>query len=238
VTTRGRVLLVDDEPKELHSYARVLGAAGFDVTEARGGTEAVHLLQGANFDVVLSDLVMPGMDGLAVLRLVRERMAELPVILMSDRANTQSVRRALAEGAQCLIKPVDGVTFKRAAARAIRSRRARITFRNRKGEDFRVSSFKATDVKNAFGRMLETVLRQGAIVITKHDDPKAVLLSWDEFEALAAVRSRRLEALTGEFDALLARMQTPAVRKGMRAAFEATPAQLGKAAVAAARKRG
>ena len=44
--------------------------------------------------------------------------------------------------------------------------------------------------------------------------------------------------LTSEFDGLLARMQTPAVRKGMRAAFDATPARMGRAAVAAARKRG
>lgn len=118
------------------------------------------------------------------------------------------------------------------------SQGARLTFRTSKGEDLRVASFKATEAKNAFGRILDTAMRQGAVVITKHDDPKAVLLSWDEFEALAASRSRPLEALTGEFDALLARMQAPAQRKGMRAAFAATPAQLGKAAVAVARKRG
>lgn len=118
------------------------------------------------------------------------------------------------------------------------SQGVRLTYRTSKGEDLRVAVFKATEAKNAFGRMLDTAVRQGAVVITKHDDPKAVLLSWDEFEALAASRSRPLEALTGEFDALLARMQAPAQRKGMRAAFAATPAQLGKAAVAAARKRG
>ena len=235
MTTRGRVLLVDDEPKERHTYALQLGAAGYDVTEAHGGTEAAQLLKEASFDVVVSDLVMPDVDGLAVLRLVRERTLELPVILMSEERNTPSARRAVAEGAlECLVKPLDGVTLKQAAARAIRSKRARFTFRNRRGEDLRVPSFKATDAKNAFGRMLDTALREGALVITKHDAPKAVLLSWDEFEALAAVRSHRLESLTGEFDALLARMQTRAVRKGMRAAFDATPAELGKSAVAAA----
>ena len=98
-------------------------------------------------------------------------------------------------------------------------------------------AFKATDAKNAFGRVLETAMREGAIVITKHADPKAVLLSWDEFEALASVRSQQLGALTNEFDALLARMQTARARKGMRAAFGAAPAQLGKAAVAAAAGR-
>jgi len=115
---------------------------------------------------------------------------------------------------------------------------ARVTFSNRRGQDFRMPSFKATDAKNAFGRMLETALREGAIVITKHDDPKAVLLSWDEFEALASARSEQLQALTGEFDALLARMQTARAQKGMQAAFDATPAQLGKAAAAATGRRG
>jgi antitoxin Phd len=119
-----------------------------------------------------------------------------------------------------------------------RSRTAPLTFRNSRGQDRSVSSFKATDAKNAFGRVLEAAIREGAIVITKHDDPKAVLLSWDEFEALASARSGQLRALTDEFDALLARMQTARARRGMRAAFDATPTQLGKAAVAAASRRG
>lgn len=114
----------------------------------------------------------------------------------------------------------------------------RVTFRNRSGEEREVTSFNATDAKNAFGRVLEAALRDGAIVITKHEDPKAVLLSWDEFEALASARSGQLAALTSEFDGLLARMQTPPVRKGMRAAFDATPAQMGRAAITGARKRG
>jgi prevent-host-death family protein len=113
-----------------------------------------------------------------------------------------------------------------------------VTYRNRRGEDRRVASFNATDAKNSFGRMLEATLREGAVVITKHDDPKAVLLSWEEFEALTSARTGRLTALTGEFDALMARMQTATAREGMRTAFDAPPAKLGKAAVAAARRRG
>jgi hypothetical protein len=65
-----------------------------------------------------------------------------------------------------------------------------------------------------------------------------VLLSVDEFNKLAGAAERKLDALSGEFDALLSRMQTPEARTGMKAAFEASPKQLGRAAVAAARKRG
>ena len=237
--TRGHVLLVEDEPTLLQSYSRQLGDAGFHVTRAAGGTEALHLLETRHFDAVLSDLVMPETDGLSLLRRAHELGPDLPVILMSDKAHRRSANRAKAEGAlDFLVKPIDRDTLERALAQAIRRRRGRLTFRNSRGEELRVASFKATEVKNAFGRILDTAIRRGAIVITKHDDPKAVLLSWDEFEALNSARSRQLAALTGEFDALLKRMQTARARTAMQSAFAATPAELGRAAVAAVRKRG
>lgn len=96
----------------------------------------------------------------------------------------------------------------------------------------------ATDMKNEFGRVLEKVIRGDIVVITKHDEPKAVLISVHEFNALSNADRVKLDTLSGEFDALLARMQTAAARTGMKTAFEASPKQLGKAAVAVARKRG
>ena len=106
-----------------------------------------------------------------------------------------------------------------------------IAFRNRRGETVDTSSVTATDAKKEFARVLEMVIQGGVVVITKHDAPKAVLLSVDEFNALAHAPSLKL-------DALLARMQTPTARAGMKAAFAASPKQLGRAAVAAARRRG
>jgi antitoxin Phd len=96
----------------------------------------------------------------------------------------------------------------------------------------------ATDVKNEFGRVLEKVIQGGIVVVTKHDEPKAVLISVREFNALTGANRNKLDTLSGEFDALLARMQTPAARAGMKAAFDASPKQMGKAAVTVARKRG
>jgi prevent-host-death family protein len=111
-------------------------------------------------------------------------------------------------------------------------------FRNRRGERVAAASFTATDAKKEFGRVLEMVIRGGVVLITKHDAPKAVLLAVDEFNALAGAMEGKLDTLSGEFDALLARMQTPRARAGMRAAFGASPNRLGRAALAAARKRG
>ena len=121
---------------------------------------------------------------------------------------------------------------------AARQREPVPAFRNRRGEPVEASSVTATDAKKQFGRVLEMVLRGGAVVITKHDAPKAILLSMDEFNALTRTTETRLDSLSADFDAMLARMQTPRARSGMQAAFGASPKALGRAAVTAARKRG
>ncbi len=99
-------------------------------------------------------------------------------------------------------------------------------------------SFTATEAKNEFGRILENVIQGEMAVITRHDAPKAILMSMDKFYALSHASQLQLDSLSAEFDALLGRMQTPEAGIAMKAAFHATPRQLGKAAVAAARKRG
>jgi prevent-host-death family protein len=81
-------------------------------------------------------------------------------------------------------------------------------------------------------------MRGGRVFITRHATPKAVVLSVDDFTALTRASERALDALGGELDALLARMQTPRARAGLKAAFGASSKEIGTAAVAAARKRG
>jgi prevent-host-death family protein len=108
--------------------------------------------------------------------------------------------------------------------------------RNRRGEP--PAQISATDAKNKLGEVLDSVAQDGMVLITKHETPRAVLLSMDEYHALSRQTESRLDALSGEFDQLLAQMQTPVTRARMKAAFNASPTQLGKAAVAAARKRG
>lgn len=111
------------------------------------------------------------------------------------------------------------------------------TFRNRRGELVEIPEVAATQVKNNFGEILDRVAASGAVAITRHETPKAVLLSYEEFVALSSARAETLEALGAEFEGLLERMQKPAARKGMEAAFHAAPEALGRAAVKAARRR-
>jgi prevent-host-death family protein len=111
------------------------------------------------------------------------------------------------------------------------------TFRNRLGELVEIPEVAATQAKNTFGELLDRVAVQGAVAITRHDMTKAVLLSYEEFESLSSARSENLEALSRKFDSLLERMQSPAAKKGMEAAFNASPEELGRAAVEAAKRR-
>ena len=99
-------------------------------------------------------------------------------------------------------------------------------------------SVSATAAKNEFGNILEQAMLGRTVVITRHATPKAVLISMDEFNALSSAPGTALDTLSGDFDRLLARMQRPGARAAIEAAFDARPKRLGRAARAAARKRG
>ena len=113
-----------------------------------------------------------------------------------------------------------------------------IVYRNREGNLVDVTTVTATQLKSNFGTIFEQTMGGGVVAITKHATPKAVLLSYAEFEALTKTRAASLADLSKEFDdTLVARMQSPTAKKAMAAAFAATPAKLGAAAVRAAKKR-
>ncbi len=111
------------------------------------------------------------------------------------------------------------------------------SFRNRLGDLVEIPEIAATQAKNTFGELLDRVSASGPVAITRHDTPKAVLLSYEEFEFLSEARSKTLDALSTSFDDLLDRLQTPAARQGMEAAFHASPAELGRVPVEAARRQ-
>ena len=89
------------------------------------------------------------------------------------------------------------------------------------------ASYTATEAKNEFGHLLEQAIQGTTVVITKHDSPRAVLISIDHFQTLQEAPQAKLNTLTEQFDTLLERMQSPKARRGMAAAFRANNKQLG-----------
>lgn len=98
-------------------------------------------------------------------------------------------------------------------------------------------SVSATEAQNNFGQVLGSVARGGVIYITRYDQPEAVILSIEKFNALAGPDSSRLDDLTREFDDRLARMQSAEAAAGIDTFFGLESAELGEAALRGARRK-
>ena len=98
-------------------------------------------------------------------------------------------------------------------------------------------SISATELKNATADVFEQVASRRAVAITRHDKPRAVLLSVEQYEALTGQHPDWLEKLHEEYRGMLDRMQGPEQRAAAERAFNATPEELGEAAVWAAQQK-
>jgi EAL domain-containing protein (putative c-di-GMP-specific phosphodiesterase class I) len=101
-----RILVVDDDLVLLRSVARALRAKGFEVWTATDGWDAVRQVNERKFDAVLSDIAMPNLDGIELLREVREHDLQVPVVLFTGEPTMNSAVRAIEYGAfHYLTKP-------------------------------------------------------------------------------------------------------------------------------------
>lgn len=101
----------------------------------------------------------------------------------------------------------------------------------------RVHVVSSADAKNQFGQVLDEAASGQTVVITRYGEDAAVLISAARYRALTQEPGRELDLLTARFNRMFTGMQTARARKGMRAAFQASPEELGRAAVAGARRR-
>lgn len=122
--------MVDDELVWLRSISRALTAKGYEVVECSSGHKAIELLKRDTFDVLLSDIGMPGLDGMELLKYVRSRELEIPVVLVTGEPAISTAIRALEFGAfHYLTKPVSGDEVERVLDRAVRMRRVALVER-------------------------------------------------------------------------------------------------------------
>lgn len=100
---RPRLLIVDDEPRIRSTLNRLL-CDSYDIVEAGDGREAHERLTTGEFDVVLSDITMPHVTGVELLRLVREHDIDVPVVLMTGQPSIDTAIEAVSLGAFSYIK--------------------------------------------------------------------------------------------------------------------------------------
>ena len=108
--TQGSLLVVDDDELNRDMLSRRLQRRGFDVETAEDGHQALECIERRSYDVILLDVMMPGIDGLEVLRRIRDRhaMNELPIIMATAKDTSEEVVQALELGANDYVtKPLD-----------------------------------------------------------------------------------------------------------------------------------
>jgi class 3 adenylate cyclase len=157
-----RLLVVDDNELNRDMLTRRLGSRGYSVTAANDGEEALRLLAGRAFDVVLLDVMMPGITGIEVLRRIRATASEsdLPVIMVTARDATENVVEALEIGANDYVtKPLD---FPVVLARL----RTQLALKRQKDEIRRLAEgleIRNRFIRQTFGRYLSDEIVSGLL---------------------------------------------------------------------------
>src|SRR5262245_1493404 len=105
---RNRVLVVDDEKNQREIYTLILEDDGYQVTTAQSGEQALRFASESEFDLVLTDYMMTGMDGLTLLNELLKLDPSIIVVMMTAHGSVDSVKEALRGGAyEYLEKPID-----------------------------------------------------------------------------------------------------------------------------------
>ena len=101
-----RILVIDDQPQAAIVVAEILESQGHQALVAGSGEEGLRAIEQSGPDAVFLDVVMPGLDGIEVLRRIRERRPHLPVILLSGTVTEGQIETAQALGVtDVLLKP-------------------------------------------------------------------------------------------------------------------------------------
>ena len=118
-----RFLIVEDETTLRESLKRVFGREGYDVEAVSSAEEALTRIEGEAFDIILTDIILPGIDGIELLGKIREQTANQIVIVMTAYATLDTAVRALRAGAyDYVIKPVIHEEIKRIVRNALQTR--------------------------------------------------------------------------------------------------------------------
>lgn len=107
-----QILIVDDSPAFQKQFSDILEGKGYNTVCVTSGEEAIQLLLARHFDLVITDVIMPGMSGLNLLKVVKETNPETEVIIVTGNSSSFTVIKALRLGAyDFIVKPIDDDTI-------------------------------------------------------------------------------------------------------------------------------
>jgi DNA-binding NtrC family response regulator len=119
----GRVLIVDDEQNAIKVLSAILSDAGYNVIESQNGERAIKIISKKDIDVIVTDLKMPGKDGMQLFEYIIEKHPDIPVIFLTAYGTVESAVSAMTRGAfYYFIKPPDYLKLKSIIAKAIEQR--------------------------------------------------------------------------------------------------------------------
>jgi DNA-binding NtrC family response regulator len=157
-----RLLLVEDDPAVRRSLAETISEEGLDVRAAASAEEALAALHEFTPDVVLSDVRMPGLDGIDLLKLLHERAPSVDVILMTAYDDMETVAGAMREGAfDFLVKPLKFQELRAVLDRVFRDRRSREE--SSRAMEAQVRAYRLDALLGRDPRMIELYKRVGQV---------------------------------------------------------------------------
>src|ERR1700674_3444282 len=136
--SKARILIVDDEESTRELFAELLQRWGYEVDQTSDGHGALKMAAETHPDVIISDLVMPKLDGLALVRALREEQPDTPVVIITGRGTIDSAVEAVREGVFDFVeKPLDPARLKVILQRALEKKETRhemLVLRRRLGQ--------------------------------------------------------------------------------------------------------
>ena len=103
-----KILVIDDERSIRNTLKDILGYEQYQVDLAEDGNQGLELIRKNEYDIVLCDIKMPGMDGIEVLEKIQDESADIPVVMISGHGNIDTAVESIKKGAYDFIeKPLD-----------------------------------------------------------------------------------------------------------------------------------
>ena len=154
---RGRVLVVDDEPSICGLMNQALEREGYSCQSCLSGEEALNLMRGERFDVVITDLYMPGISGMAVLERGKKESPESAFLMATGESDVRVGVEAMKQGARdYLVKPIQLKALIASVQKAHSGKRQEVELRNFESRWSHIAVKRRDQVKRAFHHIQET----------------------------------------------------------------------------------